>query len=820
MSSIIEFANTELFPALFEVLDQALPEFQFRKNAGGHWVSGSKLRVDGSEGNRTGKVYVYSNSPYFLKDQVTGGKAITTYIQDSGKASSWPEAIRYLASYAGLTVPSRELTEADIEKLKESELKARIFEAANDFFIDNLSNDKNATALSPEAEDIRKYLFGRRYTRLLRRHWDELELQANKMELGFIPSQDALREHLKARDFTEVDSQRLVLGNLITAIGKSHTLSIPFRDPIGRIQGFAFRSITWTKEDKVGKYLYSTGLQRNSFLFNLKAVKGDKDLVVVEGLLDALCAKALGLENVVALGGTSLNAAQIKAMRRSGAESITLCLDQDQAGQVATDKAIDEILKSGEDIKVYVATLPPGFKDPDELIRDKGLDAFKEVISKAKTHYLYRLGKYFDEAEKLKREHGELDDKDRDILLEEVVKFGAQAEGPIEKDLFRKEFLRLKEQLGLEVGEDALEAAVEHLNYSHEKEKQTQELWKIHAEFQDLLTKGKPEAAKELLDKQSKQVNIGLLEKSYHALTKPITEDEIREALKRKPDQIDSGFKFKGEPLYLPSGAITILAAPTSHGKTSFQINLALNVAGDPKNKPVHFFSYEEDRAAIVLKALNTYAGITLSKNNRRSIGDYIKTGSEEFIAREYLNDVSAFKNSKDSFFNELIATERLNIHYAEYSAEELVGAIRYLHKQEKVGAVFIDYMQLLRLKDDQKNSRQEEVKQICLILKDCAVDTGLPIILGAQFNRTVTTIVDMHSTAIGEAGDIERIANLIIGFWNKQFPELGSESQKTAEIYATILKSRDTSVGDSETFDFNGNTGRISNKALAKRIF
>jgi hypothetical protein len=53
----------------------------------------------------------------------------------------------------------------------------------------------------------------------------------------------------------------------------------------------------------------------------------------------------------------------------------------------------------------------------------------------------------------------------------------------------------------------------------------------------------------------------------------------------------------------------------------------------------------------------------------------------------------------------------------------------------------------------------------------------------------------------------------LIIGFWNKRFPELGLSPSISDEIYATVLKGRDMGAGASETFDFNGNTGKISNK-------
>ncbi len=118
--------------------------------------------------------------------------------------------------------------------------------------------------------------------------------------------------------------------------------------------------------------------------------------------------------------------------------------------------------------------------------------------------------------------------------------------------------------------------------------------------------------------------------------------------------------------------------------------------------------------------------------------------------------------------------------------------------------------MQLLRLGSLNKvTSRQEELKQICLLLKDCAVETGLPILIAAQFNRTVQSANDLLAQAIGEAGDIERIAALILGLWNRKFDQEGSEEVLSVKV----LKGRNIPMGANEVFDFNGNACKIINR-------
>ena len=53
-------------------------------------------------------------------------------------------------------------------------------------------------------------------------------------------------------------------------------------------------------------------------------------------MLDVAHAKAVGLENVVALGGAGINIRQLELIEELGIKEINLCLDNDQAGIEAT----------------------------------------------------------------------------------------------------------------------------------------------------------------------------------------------------------------------------------------------------------------------------------------------------------------------------------------------------------------------------------------------------------------------------------------------------------------------------------------------------
>ncbi len=318
-------------------------------------------------------------------------------------------------------------------------------------------------------------------------------------------------------------------------------------------------------------------------------------------------------------------------------------------------------------------------------------------------------------------------------------------------------------------------------------------------------------------------------ESAFRYLLDNNSETNLIEELKRTSPGVSTGFTIGNENIKIPGGAISVIALPTSHGKTATLINFSLGILNHHSDKSVYFFTYEESWASIKTLFINTYINKELSKNNRESIKSYFINGDMQFIKTDK-EDVSMradFLKDKDVFFKNLINNGRLKIFYSDMSVEELVASIHFIKKNTNVGLVCIDYMQMLKLLKSNQISRQEELKQICLILKDCAIETGLPIMLGAQFNRQVVSEADLSPTQIGEAGDIERIASLIIGGWNRNFAGFTKEGNKNKAgklvpvepaIYFEILKGRGIGNGHNSVMDFNGNTGKLINRIFSKK--
>jgi DNA primase catalytic core len=809
---ITDWLKYELYPTLFESIDKALPEFSFKRMSG-DWRSSLKIDLSKPKDQRADKTVVSKKAPGVLLEQ--GGEVISLvdYVMRRDRVD-FIQAVKTLAEVVGLQLPKDE--KFNPETYQKYRDQATLLEDCNSYFIYCLENSKGA-------DEIRAYLSSRGYS--------EEDIKA--MELGYIPSQDKLFKYLLSKGHSQSLIEEVI--KLNKGVGATHRLTIPYRSG-GSVKGFKFRTIG----DDSPKYLNSTGLDRLGGFFNLLGIKGDKDVVIVEGELDSLSATARGIENVVATGGSSISSDQVRDAIKRGAKSFTICFDTEPGKEHETSKKVNTVIEVilGEGInRVYTVTLPNlgGDKtDPDRLIKESGVEAFRDAIRKALPYYEYKLLQTLNKYSEL-QDQRELQPKDIDNLLEDVVRIGARIPEAIDRDRYKNYFLSMGPIKELGISKESLSITVDRLTSTREKEDQAKEFKKLLSEATQLQETGDIDRALELLDSRAKEVRLKDQATEFSSLLLPTSEALVKKAEETKPKDLETGYTISGEDFLLPGGAITVYAGATGHGKTILSINTALNVAQRYPDKKFIFFTYEERDTAILQYFLNTYIDKDLNnstspKSNRRLIKDYFKTGSTQFISSQILD---YFKEKKEEFFKTYIETGRILVKYVDYNSQELDLAIRYLHKKEpNMGGIFIDYFQLLNLpggkkREERINSRQEELKEICQSLKRVAIDTGLPLILGAQFNRDVTDLTKLHPTKIGEAGDIERIVNTLVGLWDVSKNIVGKDTSKgeeseimnrtggaTTGMYIELLKSRELQTGIYELLDYNGKTGKIKNSS------
>ena len=100
-----------------------------------------------------------------------------------------------------------------------------------------------------------------------------------------------------------------------------------------------------------------------------------------------IAAHQAGVGNVVAALGTALNERHIRLIKRF-ADTITLVLDGDDAGQRRTNEVLDLFVTSDVDLRIL--TLPEGM-DPFDLCMNQGGEAFQELVDGAPDAISHRI---------------------------------------------------------------------------------------------------------------------------------------------------------------------------------------------------------------------------------------------------------------------------------------------------------------------------------------------------------------------------------------------------------------------------------------------
>jgi DNA primase len=168
-----------------------------------------------------------------------------------------------------------------------------------------------------------------------------------------------------------------------------HNLLMPLHDAYGNIVALLGRTLLSGDEQEAAelkKYKYSFGYHNSLFLFGLLQAKEaiiNRDLVIgVEGQFDAIACHEVGINNVVALGCSSLSRWQLFQLR-CYTHNLLLMFDSDDGGYEGKRKIKEKY--SGY-ATIRTAGIPAGYKDIDEFIRkEQDLTWRQSVIDQLRT---------------------------------------------------------------------------------------------------------------------------------------------------------------------------------------------------------------------------------------------------------------------------------------------------------------------------------------------------------------------------------------------------------------------------------------------------
>lgn len=300
------------------------------------------------------------------------GGGVFRFVMDYEKVD-YPTAIRKLASRAG--IPILEESDGDQARRGERDRLLALHRDAAAWFHENLLRQKFAAP-------ARDYLRGRGIGKEIAVRW----------QLGYAPdSWDALTDFLRGAKYTP---DEILKSGLVSAPEGKRSVYARFRNRVmfpicndyGEVIAFSGRTLG----DDPAKYVNSPEtplFTKGRVLFGLekskRAIIDANEVVVCEGQLDLISAFEAGVQNVTAPQGTAFTPQQARLLSRF-AESVVLCFDSDNAGRAAVEKSLPALLTVG--LTVRVARLPAG-EDPDSLIRSRGADAFRGVVTAAREYF-------------------------------------------------------------------------------------------------------------------------------------------------------------------------------------------------------------------------------------------------------------------------------------------------------------------------------------------------------------------------------------------------------------------------------------------------
>ena len=211
---------------------------------------------------------------------------------------------------------------------------------------------------------------------------------AERFAIGYAPRDGSLlRDYLAGLGFDE--ARQLAAGVLArrpegeeVRARFRNRLMFPIYDLRDNVAGFGGR-VLGEGEPKYLNSGESEVFSKRRLLYGLnwakQAVRRSDRLLIVEGYFDVIRLVLAGIDEVVAPLGTALTEAQASLIRKY-TKNVFLLYDSDVAGQKATFRAGDELLRNG--VSVRVVTLPDG-EDPDTFVTSSGAEGLERAIGQS-----------------------------------------------------------------------------------------------------------------------------------------------------------------------------------------------------------------------------------------------------------------------------------------------------------------------------------------------------------------------------------------------------------------------------------------------------
>lgn len=290
------------------------------------------------------------------------------------------DAIKMLADEVKLELPQSGFKEDDGKAREKKERLYALMRDAAKHYHDNLS--------SPKAKNALDYIKSRQIpNNLVTRFGFGVSIDGNDI-IDFLESKGYTKTEMKDAGLIAqrgADWYDVFYGRFM----------IPIINNFGEVVAFGGRLIT-PETHITRKYVNSTNtliFDKSKTLYAINLLKKKKQrekinyVIICEGYMDVLALHKAGFDTAVANMGTALTETQAKLLRNYST-NVYVSYDGDNAGQLATMRGLDILSKMGLNVKVVCL---PDELDPDDLIKERGKEAYQKLLNEALTLTAYKL---------------------------------------------------------------------------------------------------------------------------------------------------------------------------------------------------------------------------------------------------------------------------------------------------------------------------------------------------------------------------------------------------------------------------------------------
>ncbi len=209
---------------------------------------------------------------------------------------------------------------------------------------------------------------------------------------------------------------------------------------------------------------------------------------------------------------------------------------------------------------------------------------------------------------------------------------------------------------------------------------------------------------------------------------------------------------------------LIVIAASTSMGKTAFAINMVKNIL--KRDVPCAFISLEMEAKEIIDRMVIQESQVNGWKYNQG------ETNEEE--------DKRISKALDNLHELPMMISDERGLNVAQIRAR----LRKFKAQMGELGLVVIDYLQMIKLPEEQHQNTSRAVGEVVLQLRNLASELEVPVMLISQISRKFTSRSDKRPVLsdLRDSGNIEEVADSVIFLYRHAHTSAAAREKAEAE--------------------------------------